>query len=501
MPDALDMDLVREFARNHSEAAFTELVQRHLPLVYSVARRYTGNDGDAQDVAQAVFIILARKAAVLRGNTLVPGWLYETTRFTATRLLRTNLRRNAREQEAYMQSTLNEGDTGGDWEKLAPHLETAMARLGERDRALLVLRFYQNKTGAEAATLMGVRENTLHKRVARALNKLRTILAKQGVTLSGEAVAGAIASNSIQPIPAGLAKTISAAALAKGATASASTLTLVHGALKLMAWTKVQTAIAVGVGILLVAGTTTITVREIQAHTRYPWEIQNLNLGMLHQFPPQTVIVPTVFNRENWIADNFGHGGSIGICLSVTNIVQLADEQDIYRMVFATNLPTERYDYFVKLKKDHGYLWKSALLAELKSKLGVVEKKEVRNADVLLLEYKNPHASGLRPPGSLLRSMRLSSNMRGMIGTNFIAFFMSPISPSLQTALQSELQIPVIDRSGLTGNYDYKLTCDWSEQDPTRRKEKLKQTLYDQLGFELVPTNMPYEMLVVEKSE
>src|SRR5580692_3664319 len=66
MPDAQDMELVREFARHNSETAFTELVRRHINLVYSVARRCTGNDGDAHDVTQAVFIILARKAAGLR---------------------------------------------------------------------------------------------------------------------------------------------------------------------------------------------------------------------------------------------------------------------------------------------------------------------------------------------------------------------------------------------------------------------------------------------------
>src|ERR1039457_4648904 len=80
MPDAQDMDLVREFVQDNSDAAFAELVRRHLNLVYSVARRCTGNDEDARDVAQTVFIILARKAAGLHRQTLLPGWLYETTR-------------------------------------------------------------------------------------------------------------------------------------------------------------------------------------------------------------------------------------------------------------------------------------------------------------------------------------------------------------------------------------------------------------------------------------
>jgi RNA polymerase sigma factor (sigma-70 family) len=214
MPDANDMDLVREFARHNSEAAFTELVQQHINLVYSVALRCTGNDGDAHDVTQAVFIILARKAARLRERTLLTGWLYETTRFAAARLLRTNARRHAREQEAYMQSTLTEADTDAVWTQLSPHLEAAMSKLVERDRTLLVLRFYENKSGTEAAALLGIREDAAQKRLTRAIEKLRKVFAQRGVTLSGAAIASAVSANSVQAAPAGLAVTIKAASLA-----------------------------------------------------------------------------------------------------------------------------------------------------------------------------------------------------------------------------------------------------------------------------------------------
>lgn len=254
-----DMELVREFTRDHSEAAFAELVRRHIPLVHSVARRCTGNDGDAQDVTQAVFIILARKTATLREKTLLAGWLYETTRFTAAKWLRTGARRRAREQEAYMQSTLDESGTSAAWPELAPHLETAMGKLKQRDRALLVLRFYENKSGAEAATLLGISENTAHKRVARALEKLRAIFARHGVTSTAN-IAEIISVNSIQAAPAALIKTTTAVALVNGATASTSTATLIQGALKLMAWTKVKTTIIAGTCLLLAAGTATSLV-------------------------------------------------------------------------------------------------------------------------------------------------------------------------------------------------------------------------------------------------
>jgi RNA polymerase sigma factor (sigma-70 family) len=292
MPDANDMDLVREFARHHSDAAFTELVRRHLNLVYSVARRCTGNDGDAHDVAQAVFIILARKAAGLREKTLLTGWLYETTRFAAARLLRTNARRHAREQEAYMQSTLNEADkdlsrhsaataeAAEIWTQLSPHLEAAMGKLNAADRALLVLRFYENKSGPEAAALLGIREDAAHKRVARALEKLRKIFAQRGVTLTATAIAGAVSANSVQAAPVALAKTVTAVAIVKGSIAAASTLSLVKGTMHLMTWVKLKFPVGIGLAVLLTA----VPIMTIYHNEKAEYEVDGeLTLQLLGQ--------------------------------------------------------------------------------------------------------------------------------------------------------------------------------------------------------------------------
>jgi RNA polymerase sigma factor (sigma-70 family) len=262
MPDANDMDLLREYTRDHSEPAFAGLVQRHINLVYSVALRCTGNSEDARDVTQAVFIILARKAASLRERTVLTGWLYETTRFTAARFIRTRVRRQIREQEAYMQSGLNEPDTDGVWRQLSPLLEEAMTQLGETDRALLALRFFENKSGAETAAALGIQEWAVHKRTARAVEKLRTFFGRRGVSVSAGVLIAAVSANSLQAAPAGLAVTVTAAA-AKGAAVSGSTLTLVKGALKLMAWTKAKTAIIATAGVILATGTTAIVVKEI----------------------------------------------------------------------------------------------------------------------------------------------------------------------------------------------------------------------------------------------
>jgi RNA polymerase sigma factor (sigma-70 family) len=275
MVEPSDSFLLREYAERQSESAFRELVQRHVNFVYSVAMRYAGNQPDAQDVAQAVFVILAQKSARLCERGSLMGWLYETTRLTAGQLLRSRIRRLAREQEAYMQSDLERtGDTPL-WQQLSPHLEEAMSRLRAAERELLALRFYEKKTGEEAAVLLGIGAAAAHKRTNRALEKLRKFFASRGVASTTAIIAGAISINSVQAAPLGLAQTISAAAVIKGAAASTSTLTLVRGALKIMSWTKAQTAIAVGVTVLLSAATTATLVVRYRPHLPEPHPVMS----------------------------------------------------------------------------------------------------------------------------------------------------------------------------------------------------------------------------------
>jgi len=126
-----------------------------------------------------------------------------------------------------------------------------------------VLRFFENKTGAETAALLGIREWAAHKRAERAVEKLRAFFTKRGIVLPAAALTAAISSNSVQAAPVTLAKIVTAVAIAKGAAASGSTLTLIKGALKIMAWSKMKTAIIVGIAVMLTAGTTTVVVKKI----------------------------------------------------------------------------------------------------------------------------------------------------------------------------------------------------------------------------------------------
>jgi RNA polymerase sigma factor (sigma-70 family) len=254
-----DHELLAEYARTESEAAFAALVARYVNLVHSAAWRFTGNPHHAEEITQAVFIILARKAGGLRRGTVLSGWLYQTARLTAANFVKGEIRRQRREQEAYMQSTLTDPEPAA-WAQIAPLLDEAMGRLGETDRNAIVLRFFENKTARQVATALKLNEAAVHKRVSRALEKLHHFFSKRGVSSTTATIAGVISANSVQAAPAALTKAVTAVAVTKGAAVGASTLTLIKGALKIMAWTKAKTAVVASTTILLATvGTITVT--------------------------------------------------------------------------------------------------------------------------------------------------------------------------------------------------------------------------------------------------
>src|SRR5215471_12707692 len=134
MQELDDNALLREYVDHDSSEAFSTLVARHVNKVYSVALRHTGNPHAAEEITQAVFVILARKARSLGRAVILSGWLYQTARLTALTFIRSEVRRARREQEAYMQTVSSEPESEV-WPQIAPQLDQAMAGLSSSDRA------------------------------------------------------------------------------------------------------------------------------------------------------------------------------------------------------------------------------------------------------------------------------------------------------------------------------------------------------------------------------
>ncbi len=254
------MALIQAYAAEQSEAAFATIVSRHVGLVHSAALRQLRDAHLAQDVTQAVFLILARKAAVLSPDTVLSGWLYRTTLFACADVRRREARRQQREQEALMEASIDAqpSDTQTVWNQLAPVLEDAMTRLRDRDRDALVLRFFENKSMKEIAYTLGLEERTAQKRVQRALEKLRGSFARRGITFSAALISSAIAANSVSAAPASVNALAVAAA---GRHATESTNVIIRGALKAMVWAKLKFVLSVGTAALLL-GVATIGVTQ-----------------------------------------------------------------------------------------------------------------------------------------------------------------------------------------------------------------------------------------------
>jgi len=233
-----DEQLLGAYARGGSESAFGELVARHVDFVYSTALRVVNGDSHlAQDVAQTVFIDLARKAGSLPDDVALPGWLHRHTCYTATKAVRTERRRQGREQTAMEMRALDD-DTRPAWEQVAPYLDESLNQLNPADRDALVLRFLKQQDLRAVGQALGISDDAAQKRVDRALEKLHVLLKHRGATLSAAALGTALATEVVTAAPAGLAGAVTAAAL------SGSTITTaaVIDATKTIAMTTLQKA-------------------------------------------------------------------------------------------------------------------------------------------------------------------------------------------------------------------------------------------------------------------
>jgi RNA polymerase sigma factor (sigma-70 family) len=239
---------LRKYIEEGDEEAFRKVVSDYIGLVYGTARRRLGGDAHlAADATQLVFTDLAKQAHKLYGGSMLGGWLHRHTCFVAGKLRRAEMRRKVREKTAAELRAL-ETEGAGRLE-IINVLDEAVDELDSEERAAIVLRFLEGRSMRSVGLALGVSEDAAQKRTQRALEKLKLLLDRKGVAVTGAALSATLASEAAMPIPAGLIGSVSSAALA-GATAGSFAIS----SLAKMAFFTKPGAILAAVAVLSLAG-------------------------------------------------------------------------------------------------------------------------------------------------------------------------------------------------------------------------------------------------------
>jgi RNA polymerase sigma factor (sigma-70 family) len=242
-----DWELLQHYFHDGSESAFEMLVKRHVDFVYCAALRQVRNPTLAEDVSQAVFLLLARKAGSFRPGTVLVSWLFRTTRYIAAHALRSEYRRQQRELEAAtMNPQTTSTETTPDWERVAPVLDEALAALPGKDRDAVLLRFVSRKSFSQVGAELGASEDAAKKRVSRALARLKQFFAQRGTTLSVAAISLILGERAVQAAPAALATKVTVG-LGAGASSAAA---LMKSTLLALFWNRVKWGTAITAGVI-----------------------------------------------------------------------------------------------------------------------------------------------------------------------------------------------------------------------------------------------------------
>lgn len=488
-----DMDLVREYVRHKSERAFAELVSRHINLVYSVAFRHAQNVHLAQEITQAVFVLLAQKAGHLGPKTVLSAWLCRASRNIAFRTSTAQYRREKREHEAYMQSITEKSDSDSNvWKTIAPFLEAALDQLKTREYEAIVLRFFNHRSFKEVAAALGTSEDGARMRVNRSLEKMRRFFLKRGVTLSIAVIAVAIAENSIQAAPATLAKSVTAVALSKGALTSGPALTSIKGALKIMAWSKAKVTAVVTVALLVTAGTATVATTGVR-HYREDTMWKEIAGVMKDKNDRAMWKLPRAFSiRKSKLEGRFNYEFAqwdpnnkiVGLAVPAAGVWGHAYNISRSRILNTDLLPPGKYDFISSDSPRPQKLLQSAIGKQF----GLAAERVMIETNVLVLSVARANAQGLKPSTEGRWSFSVSPGRW--------TFANVPMS-GLSLEVEHCLNVPVLDHTGLTNLYDMELI--WAEDGWNPDPERLKQALLEQLGLQLTSDTDSIEMLVLKK--
>ena len=487
MPEPDDNELLQEYVQRNSQIAFETLVNRYINLVYSTAFRHVRNPDDAREIVQVVFSILAAKAAGLRKETVLPGWLYHTARLTSVSFLRAETRRRRREEMA-MEDIFHEQQDPV-WEHLAGLLDEAMACLAEQERDALVLRFFQGRTFPEMATLLNQKQSTLQKRVDRSLEKLRCTFVKRGVGVSATALSFAIGTHSVQAAPTGMASMIASKAMAGGASLGPTHVLFKETMTALSRAHLKSSLLGVIAGTLALAlATGAIThVSGIWASRQPLFSIQSKGaVGAL----PMVLVRPTLASAElGWTQKPVDQPKVAGLHVSLIWLLGQAYDLSPSHMVLPAYLPK----FEPTLVRDPlTPVQQKALQHEIKKQFGVFGRRQLRESEVLYLKKSQSKPLGLKRSTGEDASIVPMTASGGFCGTN------QPLS-RLVELIENRLGQPVIDQTGLTNHYDFQLEC--SIPAGADSAAVLMRVLNEDLGLDLIPGTKPLEVLVVTDQE
>jgi RNA polymerase sigma factor (sigma-70 family) len=243
-----DRDLLQRFVRQCEEDAFAALVQRHGALVLNVGRRLLHSEQDAEDVFQATFLLLARKASTVQWRDTVGPWLHSVALRLAQKLRTTQARREQHERLA-AESRPSSFVEDPSWREVCVALEEEVARLPERYRNPLLLCCWEGKSRDEAAQHLGWSLGTVKARLERGRDLLRRRLGRRGVVLSAGLLALSVASVGVPESLAGA--TVRAARVAVGTLPEAVERLVAMGT-TMLGTAKWKIALAITLGLLTV---------------------------------------------------------------------------------------------------------------------------------------------------------------------------------------------------------------------------------------------------------
>jgi RNA polymerase sigma factor (sigma-70 family) len=244
--------LLAEYARDRSPQAFGRLVEQYIDLVYAAARRQLMDAHLAEDVTQAVFILLAKKAKEIPTDRPLSAWLLTTTRYVVANMRRevANRQKHERKASAMKIEPAPGPDDSKTWGEVSPFLDEGLANLNESDRDVLLLRFFESKTLREVGDEIGISEDAAEKRIARAIDRLRAFFASKGVGIAGTALTLGLSQRLLFETPKGLASTILQGGHAGSAVVSKIAAGKAAGTITTLTTIKIGVSVVIGIAVI-----------------------------------------------------------------------------------------------------------------------------------------------------------------------------------------------------------------------------------------------------------